>query len=245
MKKWYEELFENYAEEYKKLVFTQGTIGEVDFLEQEINFNKQTRILDIGCGIGRHSLELFRRGYENVTGIDLSESLLNKAIECAKDENMNINFIRMNALDMDFHQEFDLAIILCGGAFPLMETDEMNFKILQGMSEALKPGGKFILTTLNALYPLTHNVGEFIGAESSKFDHITLRHNFEIKKIDDSGKESLITGHDRFFVPTEIRWYLKTLEFNKIEFCGAKLGAYSRKDALTNEDFEMLVVAEK
>jgi len=46
-------------------------------------------------------------------------------------------------------------------------------------------------------------------------------------------------------VPSEITWLLKTLEYTKIEIFGAKLGAFSRNDTLTTEDFEMLVIAEK
>jgi len=78
MKQWYEELFENYGQQYDREIFVQGTVGECDFIEQEVGFNKSIRILDIGCGTGRHSIELSRRGY-NVTGIDLSDSLLVKA----------------------------------------------------------------------------------------------------------------------------------------------------------------------
>ncbi len=58
MKQWYEELFENYALKYDNEVFTKGTIGECDFIEQEINYNKRAKILDIGRGTGRHSREL-------------------------------------------------------------------------------------------------------------------------------------------------------------------------------------------
>ena len=54
-------MFENYAYNYEKECYVHGTKGEVDFLEQELNFNKNAKILDIGCGIGRHSLELARR----------------------------------------------------------------------------------------------------------------------------------------------------------------------------------------
>ena len=50
-----------------------------------------------------------------------------------------------------------MAIMLCEGGFPLMETDEMNFKILQNAAKALKENGKFIFTTLNAFFPLYHS----------------------------------------------------------------------------------------
>ena len=70
MKPWYEELFTDYARTYDKESFTQGTIQEVDFIESEIDSDKNRNILDIGCGTGRHAIELAKRGYK-VTGIDL------------------------------------------------------------------------------------------------------------------------------------------------------------------------------
>jgi ubiquinone/menaquinone biosynthesis C-methylase UbiE len=83
MKQWYEELFENYGQKYDNENFTQGTIGECDFIEQEISFNKSVTILDVGCGTGRHSIELSKRWYQ-VTGIDLSDSQLVRAREKAE-----------------------------------------------------------------------------------------------------------------------------------------------------------------
>ena len=147
MKKWYEELFENYAKKYDLEPFTQGTIGEVDFIEQEISYDKKKRILDIGCGTGRHSIELACRGY-NVTGIDLSKAQLARAREKMAEKSVDVDFIRMDARELDYINEFDTVIMLCEGGFPLMETDEMNFKILENATRSLKPGGKIIFTTL-------------------------------------------------------------------------------------------------
>ena len=96
MKQWYEELFENYGMKYDNENFTQGTIGECDFIEKEINYNKAARILDIGCGTGRHSIELSKRGY-TVTGIDLSESMLKRAKNKASDQNLKIVFQKHDA----------------------------------------------------------------------------------------------------------------------------------------------------
>ena len=72
-KQWYEALFENYGKKYDRENFTQGTTGECDFIEVELKNDKSLNILDVGCGTGRHTIELTKRGY-SVTGIDLSES---------------------------------------------------------------------------------------------------------------------------------------------------------------------------
>jgi len=101
MKKWYEELFEDYAKKYDDESFTQGTIGECDFIEKEIGFNQSLRVLDIGCGTGRHTIELSKRGY-GVTGIDLSESLLTRAKEKAALQNLQIDFHRQDARELSF-----------------------------------------------------------------------------------------------------------------------------------------------
>ncbi len=130
MKQWYEELFDNYGMKYDRESFTLGTGGECDFIEKEIGFNKNFRILDVGCGTGRHAVELAKRGYA-VTGIDLSASQLGTAREKAATEGVRVDFIQRDARDPHFDGEFDVVIMICEGGFPLMETDEMNFQILQ------------------------------------------------------------------------------------------------------------------
>lgn len=57
--------------------------------------------------------------------------------------------------------------------------------------------------------------------------------------------EKELECNERYYVPTEITWMLKTLGFSKIDIFGARLGAFSREDLLTTEDFEMLVIAER
>ena len=65
--------------------------------------------------------------------------------------NLKINFQQKDARLLDFKNEFDVVIMLCEGGFPLMETDEMNYKILNNAANALKKSGKFIFTTLPVL----------------------------------------------------------------------------------------------
>ncbi len=251
MKQWYEELFQDYADKYDNESFTAGTTGEVDFFEKEIGHNKSVKILDIGCGTGRHSLELARRGY-NVTGIDLSESQLSKARKIAETGNLKTELLIKDARNFNFKGSFDLAIMICEGAFPLMETDEMNYSILKNAYSSLKPGGKFIFTTLNGLYPLFHSVKDFINRGSDQgessdntFDLMTFRDYSVYETEDDKGKKKVLTCNERYYVPSEITWLLKSAGFIKSEIFGCRLGAFSRDDKLTTEDFEMLVISEK
>ncbi|NES83179.1 MAG: class I SAM-dependent methyltransferase [Moorea sp. SIO2B7] len=253
MKQWYEELFENYAKTYDNEEFTTGTIGECDFIEKEINYEKTTKILDIGCGTGRHSLELSKRGY-TITGIDLSESQLRRAQEKANEQSLKMDFQKKDARISHYSNAFDLVIMLCEGGFSLMETDEMNFQILQNAAKALKAKGKLIFTTLNGLFPLFHSVKDFVNTAAQEgnatykdntFDLMTFRDHNTTEFIDDSGNKKSLNCNERYYVPSEITWLLKSLNFKTIDIFGAKLGAFSRNDKLTTEDFEMLVVAEK
>ena len=253
MKQWYETLFEDYGKKYDNENFTQGTIGECDFIEKEINYDKTLSIIDIGCGTGRHSIELTERGYK-VIGIDLSESQLERAKAKAKAQNLQIDFQKHDARNLPFRNEYDLAIMLCEGAFPLMETDELNYEILRNATNSLKAAGKLIFTTLNGLFPLFHSVEEFCASTTEEgnatyskntFDLMTFR-DFNITTVeDDFGNKKELECNERYYVPSEITWLLKSLEFKKIDIYGAKLGAFSRNDKLTTEDFEMLVIAEK
>jgi 2-polyprenyl-3-methyl-5-hydroxy-6-metoxy-1,4-benzoquinol methylase len=253
MKQWYESLFENYGKTYDSEIFTQGTMGECDFIEKEINFNKSLKIIDIGCGTGRHSIELAKRGYR-VTGIDLSESQLDRAKEKAKAENLQIDFRRHDARQLPFKNEYDLAIMLCEGAFPLMETDEMNYEILRNAANSLKTPGKLIFTTLNGLFPLFNSIEKFCASAtgegnatygSNTFDLMTFRDSNTTTVEDDSGNKKELQCNERYYVPSEITWLLKSLGFTKIDIYGAKLGAFARTDSLLTSDFEMLVIAEK
>ncbi len=208
-KQWYESLFENYGQTYDNEIFTQGTIGECDFIENELNHNTSLTILDVGCGTGRHAIELTKRGF-SVTGIDFSETQLKRATEKAKSHNLTINFQQQDARKLTFTNEFDAAIMLCEGGFPLMETDEMNFEILKRVTISIKEQG--------------NNITEI---------------------EDDLGNKKTLECNERYYVPCEITWLLKTLGFKKIDIFGAKLGQFSRDHKLTTEDFEMLIIAEK
>ena len=251
-KQWYELLFENYGQKYDSESFTLGTVGECDFIEAEIKFDKTLKILDVGCGTGRHAIELTRRGY-SVIGIDLSEFQLKCAREKAKAENLTIDFQCQDARNLPFCNDFDVAIMLCEGGFSLMETDEMNFDILKSVTKSLKPNAKLIFTLPNALFPVFNSIDEFYAStaeegssicRSKGFDFMTLRDYNTVEFEDDSGNKKTLECNERYYMPSEITWLLKSLGYRTIDIFGAQLGEFSREHKLTVKDFEMLVIAE-
>lgn len=270
MKPWYEEMFENSAQEYDrdlkewyeklsenardkpdKEPHIGGTEAEVDFIEREIAFDKSAAILDVGCGTGRHSIELAKRGYI-VTGIDLSAAQLDRARKKAAAADVTVHFVQADALNLGYRSQFD-AVIVIGAAFGLLETDEKNFEILENVSGALRPRGVLILVTTNGLFPLFHSVKDFINEfyghdviKSSTFDLMTFRDRAEYEHVDDDGNVRLLTCDERYYVPSEITWLLKTAGFTEIEIYAAELGGrWSREAKLTPDDLDMLVVARK
>jgi hypothetical protein len=107
---------------------------------------------------------------------------------------------------------------------------------------------------LNGLYPLFHSVKDFLESQTKEgnatysnnsFDLMTFRDHNVTRLVDDSGNEKEIECNERYYVPSEITWLLKSLDFKKIDIFGAKLGSFSRKHELTTDDYEMLVIAEK
>ena len=249
MKQWYEALFTNYAHKYEDECFTKGTLNEVDFIEKEINYKHELKILDIGCGTGRHSIELARRGYR-VRGIDLSENMLNKARQKATDAKVDVEFIQADARDFCYNEAYDLIIMLCEGGFSLMETDEMNYRILQNAARSLKPGGKFIFSCLNALFALNNSTKELVEKDSDNiqngaFDLMSFRDISTYEFTDDDGKRITLKTNERFYAPSEIKFMLELLNFSKVDILGCDVGDFTRDKALTINNFEMLAVAEK
>jgi len=128
----------------------------------------------------------------------------------------------------------------------------MNFQILDNASKSLRSEGKLIFTTLNGLFPIFHSVKKFLnsgaekgGSSEDSFDLMTFRDHSYYETEDDSGNKISLNCNERFYIPPEITWLLKSIGFKRIEIFAARLGAFSRVDKLTTEDFEMLVIADK
>ncbi len=77
------------------------------------------------------------------------------------------------------------------------------------------------------------------------FDWMTFRERAELTFTDDAGQSHTVATNERYYTPSEMRWLLQTAGFANVDIFGCRLGEFSRERALTPDDFEMLVVAQK
>jgi SAM-dependent methyltransferase len=147
---WFEGLAAHAGEAYLRYSFTKGTEQEVGFLVEELHLEPGSRVLDVGCGPGRHAHALARRGIE-VHGVDISQRFVDLAIEHAPP---GATFERRDARHLDFDGEFDAAISLCQGAFGLIGgPDDGDGEVLAGMARAVKPAtGRVAVSAFSAYF---------------------------------------------------------------------------------------------
>ncbi len=137
------------AEEYALFGYPQTTQQDCDFLEGIVKAaNCATpALLDIACGIGRHALELSRRGYD-VTGVDISEDMVGAARKNAEAEGQDVRFEVQDMRVLDYHDQFDIAYILFN-TMGLLTSNEDVLAFLRCTCEALHPNGLFVFQVGN------------------------------------------------------------------------------------------------
>ena len=116
---------------------------EVDKVINLLEIKPRARVLDLCCGVGRHSLELARRGFQ-VTGVDRTRSYLDKAIAQAAEENLSVEFVEEDMRKFLREESFD-AVISMFTSFSYFEDPEEDKKVVENVYASLKPGGTFII----------------------------------------------------------------------------------------------------
>jgi 2-polyprenyl-3-methyl-5-hydroxy-6-metoxy-1,4-benzoquinol methylase len=238
----WEEFFDAHAPVYEENVFTKNTIREVDFLLEELSLQPGSTILDVGCGTGRHSIELAKRGYI-VTGLDLSSEMLSKAADAAKSAGVNVNWIRADATQFSLPGKYDGAICLCEGAFGLLsqrdDSIDQPLSILCNISRSLKPQAKMVLTVLNATAMIRRHTDEDVAER--RFDPITMVESSECPP-----QEGLppVAVRERAFVPTELILLFRLADMSVINIWGGTAGNWGRR-TLDLDEMEIMVVAAK
>lgn len=236
--------FDSFAPQYMSETFTRNTKAEVDFLIDEMKLAPGSCILDIGCGTGRHSVELAKRGYL-MTGVDLSTGMLAEAEKAAKEAGVEIELIHSNAAEFHTDKIFDGAICLCEGAFGLLRQDDdpndRDLAILKNISAALKPGAKLIMTILNGLRMVREASQEDV--KSDKFNPAKMLKTYTYEWDSPVGKKS-IQARERGYVPTELALLTRLAGFGLENIWGGTAGNWGHRE-IELDEIEIMVVAEK
>ena len=149
LKPWFEEVFdENYLRTLPFMT-AQQTLRETAFIEEALSSPPDGELLDIGCGYGRHAIELGQRGFR-VTGLDLSLPLLIRAADEAQRRGLSVNFVHADMREMTYDSQFAAAycVLTSFGYF----DEETNLRVASSICRALKPGGRFLVEAINRDY---------------------------------------------------------------------------------------------
>ena len=236
---WFEDLASHMKDAYLRYSFTKGTSQEVDFILTTTGAEVGSSFIDVGCGPGRHSLELARKGMR-VTGIDVSQDFIDIAQRNSAAESLvSAEFLRLDARELinhaPLHAKFDFAICLCQGAFGLMVDDQQDVEILAGIRRSLKDNGVLVLSAFNAYFSVKHHAdADFDALSGVSHETTDIRNELgEVKNVD------LWTG---CYTPRELRMVFNLAGFDILSISSVEPGQYSNAECST-ELPEFLVVA--
>ncbi len=230
---WFEPVADHLGRAYLRYSFTKGTRQEIDHLVGALGLEPGMRVLDVGCGPGRHAYALAERGLQ-VHGIDISQRFVDIADE---DAPAGATFERLDARSLAFEAEFDAVICLCQGAFGLMTADGHDETVLAGMSRALRPGGRLALSAFSSYFVVKHWEGADFDADSGVNHEQT-----ELRDEDGNvAPAELWTG---CYTPRELRLLCAAHGLDVDRISSVEPGAYG-DDPPTVDTAEFLLLATK
>ncbi len=145
MKSWYDQ--DSYWTTFESILFNQKRLADtptqVDHIIKLLQIKTNIKILDLCCGIGRHSMEFARRGFQ-VTGVDRTKSYLDKAANQATAENLQIEFVNEDMRNFCREAAFDVVINMFT-SFGYFEEAEDDRQVVENVYRSLKSGGKFLI----------------------------------------------------------------------------------------------------
>lgn len=121
------------------------TRKEVDLFLNILKPDYDDNILDLACGQGRHSIEMARRGYKNIEGLDRSHYLIQKAKAEAKKHGLQVRFREGDAREIPYPADTFDAVMILGNSFGYFETTQEDLKVLKEVFRVLKPWGKILI----------------------------------------------------------------------------------------------------
>ncbi len=245
-KPWFEEIFDEDYLRTLPFLTPQATKFEANFVMESLGVEPGAQLLDVGCGYGRHAMELAARGY-HLVGLDSSLPLLLRGADEAQRRGLTINFVHGDMREMTFESQFDGAYCLFS-SFGYFD-DETNKRTAQNIAKALKPGARFVVEVLNRDYLVADLPSRVwwegdgcVVLEEVEFNYFSSRIVSNRSVVFDDGRQLEHEISLRSFSLHELGKFLHAVGFRVLEISGSMstrgrfFGAHSR---------DIVVVAEK
>jgi SAM-dependent methyltransferase len=147
---WYDGFFEgDWLDQIALHADPVRTQEQVEFIVEKLALERGARVLDLACGHGRITLALARHGYR-MTGLDLSPRSLSLARGAATREGLAVDWVQADMREIPAGAGFD-AIINIFTSFGYFQEEPENQRVLDGVTRALAPGGRFLIDVVNLL----------------------------------------------------------------------------------------------
>ena len=233
---WFNEVARFLGPAYLRNAFTKGTEQEVGFLVDALGLARGHRVLDVGCGPGRHALALARRGIE-VDGFDLSEDFVALARDAAEAEGLSVRFQVGDVRELSYRAEFDAVICLCQGGFGLLGGRDEP-RVFERIAATVRPGGRLALTAFSAAFAARFlEEGEtFDPATGVLFERSTVRN--------EDGVEQVFDAWTTCFTARELELLAERAGFEVDGLHGVTPGRYGTAPP-TLDDPELLLLARR
>jgi 2-polyprenyl-3-methyl-5-hydroxy-6-metoxy-1,4-benzoquinol methylase len=244
-KKEWQHFFDAHAVHYEENGFTKHTATEVDFILSLYPIVPGSTVFDVACGTGRHSIEFAKRGYR-VTGLDLSEGMLEVARRNARTAGVDVRWIQADATDFTMDEKFDVGLSLCEGGVGLIERGESaerhDMAIFSNIGAALRPNAPFILTALNGYSIIRQMKDEHI--QDGRFNSATMLANYQDEWSLPEGQK-MMTIYERLFIAPEVVKMLSEAGFVVDNVFGGTAGYWGRRFLSLDETEAMFVCRRK
>jgi SAM-dependent methyltransferase len=230
-KPWYEQ--DNFWATFEPVMFTQqritGAGEEVEQVLTLLDLQAGAKVCDLCCGVGRHSLELTRRGFE-VTGVDRTARYLARARAKAKDEGLNVEFVAADARNFERTEAFDVVLNLFT-SFGYFEDDDDNTRMLENVHASLKPAGRLVVEIMGkeALARVFrerdwHESDDTIILEERKLSEDWRRIESRWILIKDGKQQAECRFSLRLYSAVELKDLLKRCGFSQVDIYGSLAG---------------------
>ncbi len=180
------------------LLTPERKVKEIDFVLQHAKVEPSAAILDVGCGFGRHSIELARRGYK-VVGIDSSATMIAAAEERSAGIWGQPTFTQARAEEFTSQDQFDAAICLFS-TLGQIDSQGENSNLVKRVAEVLRPKGHFIVEVPNHLWVAENLKAEERFGDNENYTHITRQYDQKNKIVSEKFELVSPQGIQEYFL---------------------------------------------